>query len=767
MFHGDLIQELHITDVATKGFKTFLKRYGDKVTDPDLFVNFTAAKPGMDKRFYGQNPVPKEIPKDPMPHAAGPAFLMKSPDHSDPVGMYGYPLEYVVKHPFDIVYGSEGRTLRVVRRTESCNTLNLQRATEKDLQKVLDFLDISASASEFIQWWKENSTKAYRKPTPGHLIWHLIQHQHYFKGTSKYKGSLNWRHVPSGGYNGTAVVGNDEYVASVSLSPNGELKTAMVVKSAGKPLKTLYPQTVSHFDPTDKNYAFDVGTALSAQMKIMDDHFSKIASEGKVKPGLNSLGFVDTPRTSYEQRMVINKLGWDAIQDTASAEDKAVIYHGEPEQIVFVNKKGFEIEDEFVLRSDETERGIAINTLDHYSYRINEYARKIANQLGDKVIERTRTPEGIGTSNSLQAIYNILAHGSDSAALAAMNIETAAHEGLERFFAGQGSNSASKYYRTNKGWLHVIVVSGGGEARISYREKKDFNKAGIAYEYLTNAGLEQSVGFYSASKLEDVVKDQHGNESNLLTFGGKKVEVDPDTVGAASNKAGIIARATQYLKQKTHVGEDLSYAFEDCRNTDRMLKQLSGVLGLSDLEPSPKSIDDTIKNAMWVSRLMTYFADSDAGHRLRHYQGSEEDYYTRDMDDSEKEDLRSIMQKAAEANHWEFGEDEDKKLYASTNKWVSIASHKPVEVDEDMKKIFELCLRLFVIVPEKCYNFATKGMSISDSLEQMFVKVKEIRKNYPNFNLDQFKGATTPSAETEAGGSAGESLPTQSSTQGG
>ena len=54
----------------------------------------------------------------------------KDPDHSDPVGTYGYPIDYVLKFPADIWYGQRAKYLRVLKReTKYQNHLDLQSIT--------------------------------------------------------------------------------------------------------------------------------------------------------------------------------------------------------------------------------------------------------------------------------------------------------------------------------------------------------------------------------------------------------------------------------------------------------------------------------------------------------------------------------------------------------------------------------------------------------------------------------------------------------------
>lgn len=95
MRYSDLT-ETHYSDMMPKSFEDFRKRYmklAKSGQTRDLYVQFTHNGSSMDRT----------------------SFL--SPDHSDPVGIYGYPMDYVLKYPADIWYGRGARFLRVLEDT--------------------------------------------------------------------------------------------------------------------------------------------------------------------------------------------------------------------------------------------------------------------------------------------------------------------------------------------------------------------------------------------------------------------------------------------------------------------------------------------------------------------------------------------------------------------------------------------------------------------------------------------------------------------------
>jgi hypothetical protein len=90
-----------------KTFFEFVKKYKKLKADPYLFVQFSNHSGStLEQGAYG------------------------SPDHRDPIGVYGYPLKYVIEYPADIRYGSNAKYLRVLRNTSPMDTLVLSDLPE-------------------------------------------------------------------------------------------------------------------------------------------------------------------------------------------------------------------------------------------------------------------------------------------------------------------------------------------------------------------------------------------------------------------------------------------------------------------------------------------------------------------------------------------------------------------------------------------------------------------------------------------------------------
>jgi predicted amidophosphoribosyltransferase len=112
------VSAVHYEDLYPKSFIAFRKKY------------LPLLKKGVEhRRYYVQftNFMDDTLSKKPY----------ENPDHHDPVAIYGYPLEYVLKHPADIWYGNQAKYLRVLTERKSSNTLLLQHMTESEANNVL------------------------------------------------------------------------------------------------------------------------------------------------------------------------------------------------------------------------------------------------------------------------------------------------------------------------------------------------------------------------------------------------------------------------------------------------------------------------------------------------------------------------------------------------------------------------------------------------------------------------------------------------------
>jgi hypothetical protein len=115
----EILNEIHAADFFPKTFEAFRKKYMPLAHRQDLYVNFgDHAGNTLDRNF---SPVP---------------------NHSDPAGLYAYPLEYVLNHPADIQYGQQTRYLRVIQDT-SAHKLVLNDLTKDTAISILTKMGIA------------------------------------------------------------------------------------------------------------------------------------------------------------------------------------------------------------------------------------------------------------------------------------------------------------------------------------------------------------------------------------------------------------------------------------------------------------------------------------------------------------------------------------------------------------------------------------------------------------------------------------------------
>lgn len=108
----------HFEDYMPKGFVDFHKKYSKLAKKKEtgwLYVQLTTHQGDtLYKKAY------------------------EFPDHSDPAGIYAYPIEYVLKYPADIWYGAGAKYLRVLRANyDASSWLDLQSITQYDAENTL------------------------------------------------------------------------------------------------------------------------------------------------------------------------------------------------------------------------------------------------------------------------------------------------------------------------------------------------------------------------------------------------------------------------------------------------------------------------------------------------------------------------------------------------------------------------------------------------------------------------------------------------------
>jgi hypothetical protein len=148
------LTELHYTDLFGKQFKEFEIKYENN-TDKDMFVQFT-------------NHAPDVLEKNP--------YAGNYTGHDDPVGVYAYPLSYVINNPAKIYYGSGAKYIRVLRAKDpSDKRLYLQKITMNQAIDLLDKLYDNNGEDAYAEAEQDIIAADYNQ-NPGNVLWWAIQH---------------------------------------------------------------------------------------------------------------------------------------------------------------------------------------------------------------------------------------------------------------------------------------------------------------------------------------------------------------------------------------------------------------------------------------------------------------------------------------------------------------------------------------------------------------------------------------------------------------
>ena len=265
------LAEMKFEDSLGKTFKQFHDKYKTKqYKDKMLYVNFSN---------YADNTLDKRA--------------VENPDHSDPMGVYGYPLKYVIDHPGDILYGRSAKYLRVLS-IQKGRILSLQSMSDSDMNHMYNKI-----------------FRAYDGPDMETAV--------------KYLKLYN------------------------NLQNN---------KSAWFQAMQLTPESL-----------VELVRWFNGRKKMNNP-----------KPELTTL-------SAKEQTARFTSLGYSIIMDTGSSHKKAVINDREPEQIIFLNRGAFKIEEVYMLRGTDVTNQIITSTSSAHEQEITrKIAAKIVDGIGDKLL---------------------------------------------------------------------------------------------------------------------------------------------------------------------------------------------------------------------------------------------------------------------------------------------------------------------------------------------------------------------------------------------
>ena len=176
--YNHLVTEVLMSEVSTKGFREFEKKYLSQADRKDLFVQFTKFAGNVeDKRLVGQQTGVTPSPEVPANRGwqskrqqaetrliAPDLTLWTTPNHKDPTAVYTYPIEYVLHHPTAIPYGAQSQYLRVIKLRGGSKTLDLQTVTAPiayDLLRKMGIMTGDKAKDDDI--WADGGDQSLRK----------------------------------------------------------------------------------------------------------------------------------------------------------------------------------------------------------------------------------------------------------------------------------------------------------------------------------------------------------------------------------------------------------------------------------------------------------------------------------------------------------------------------------------------------------------------------------------------------------------------------
>jgi hypothetical protein len=156
--YNQLVTEVLVSDVSTKGWREFVAKYTPQAHRKDLFVQFTnfasstddkrmvgsqygrSPEPGYEERYWTTNRKKLGLKAARTPHPD--TTLWTKPNHSDPAAIYTYPLEFVISEQAGIPYAGNSRYLRVIKLRPNAKVLDLQTLTKDAALKILNVMEV-------------------------------------------------------------------------------------------------------------------------------------------------------------------------------------------------------------------------------------------------------------------------------------------------------------------------------------------------------------------------------------------------------------------------------------------------------------------------------------------------------------------------------------------------------------------------------------------------------------------------------------------------
>lgn len=216
--YNQLVTEVLVSDISTKGWREFVAKYSPQAHRRDLFVQFTNfASSTDDKRLVGalagrgkgeapeygerqwsenRRKLGAKAARTPEPDIT----LWQRPQHGDPTAIYTYPLEFVISEQAGIPYAFNSRYLRVIKLRPGAKVVDLQTVTKDAARVLLQAMGQvpAPQVMSFENFWKEISVLAEKQYAPHHLTAPKI----FFwavQNNLRPKKSINGVHISSDG----------------------------------------------------------------------------------------------------------------------------------------------------------------------------------------------------------------------------------------------------------------------------------------------------------------------------------------------------------------------------------------------------------------------------------------------------------------------------------------------------------------------------------------------------------------------------------------
>jgi hypothetical protein len=331
------LSEAHYTDLLGNAVKRFHDKYKD--AGNEFFVNFNPVLADeRDKTILGQQSDQRR--KAELKYHTGdlsfsdfssPLYQSPSSAHSDPVGTYGYPAEYVANHWYDLDYGKGMKYMRVLKVIASADRiLKLNDMGREDFLKVMKKLNLEFSVH----------------------------------GDGRY----------------TTRLANDAMMIYEAIFEHEQSVVHFRVNSYGKTI----------FGLIQREYTFEINKPDEEDTQPDEppdfderDNYDPEKGDFEYRGYLRVKSVKDLSAQKQNERA--RAAGYDVILDRSQAPLEATIHPNEPEQAIFLTKRSYEVVEVFNLPevAEKTDRVVA--DTETIGMLCQKLAGRIAKATGDSI----------------------------------------------------------------------------------------------------------------------------------------------------------------------------------------------------------------------------------------------------------------------------------------------------------------------------------------------------------------------------------------------